>query len=172
MPLSEVRETFAPIVRTLDVARELGIVHRDVKPENIFLIHPAYGGGVRLMDFGFARLARSQRITGVGMVAGSPGHIPPEAWMGIADLDHRADVYGLAIVLFRVLAGTVPFTGDTLALMRAVTTGRRPSLRELRPDLGPSIDDWVQHALAIDREARFSRATALWNALLTCLPST
>jgi serine/threonine-protein kinase len=170
MPLSEVKEIFAPIVRTLDAARELGIVHRDIKPENIFLIHPAYGGGVRLLDFGFARFVRNMRITADGMVAGSPSHIAPEAWMGMPDLDHRADVYGLGVVLFRVLAGRVPFWGHPVDLMRTVVSGPRPSLLAYRPDLSPAIDGWVQHALAADRDRRFSRTTALWNALLTCLP--
>jgi serine/threonine-protein kinase len=169
MPFDEVREVFAPIVRTLEAARELGIVHRDIKPENIFLIHAAYGGGVRLLDFGFARFMRSARITAEGMIAGSPTHIAPEVWMGVPDIDHAADVYGLGVVLFRVLGGRVPFAGATVDLMRAVTAGPRPSLRALRPDLPPSIDDWVQHALAVRRDDRFRRATALWNALLTCL---
>jgi serine/threonine-protein kinase len=172
MPIPEMLEIFAPIVKTLDCARELGIVHRDIKPENIFVIHPAYGGGVRLLDFGFVRFIRNIRITNDGMVAGSPNHIAPEVWMGMTDVDHRADVYALGVVLFRVLGGRVPFMsgGSAVDLMRVVTTAERPSLCALRPDLPRSIDDWVVHALAADRDRRFSRTSALWNALKTCLP--
>jgi serine/threonine-protein kinase len=71
------------------------------------------------------------------------------------------------VVLFRVLGGQPPFTGNSLALMRAATRAPRPSLHALRPDLPRAIDDWAEHALAIDRERRFSRATAMWNALRT-----
>lgn len=170
MPLARVRALFEPIVHTLEAARTHDIVHRDVKPENVFVLHPAYGGGVRLLDFGFARFTRKRRITAQGMVAGSPTHIAPEVWRGEGDVDHRADVYGLAVVLFRVLGGQVPFPGDDLLkLMRAVIGAKRPSLHALRPDLDPSIDAWAAQALAIDREARFSRVTAAWNALWSTL---
>jgi serine/threonine-protein kinase len=171
MPIPDVLGTFAPIVETLEAARELEIVHRDVKPENIFLIHAAYGGGVRLLDFGLARTGKQLRFTQEGVVAGSPSHIAPEAWAGHDALDHRADVYALGVVLFRVLGGQNPFgpPDDFVALARAVTRGPRPSLRALRPDLPPAIDGWVEHALAIDPDRRFARATALWNALKGCL---
>ncbi len=170
MPNDQILQIFPPIVETLEVARELGIVHRDLKPENIFLIHPAYGGGVRLLDFGFARFMRSRRLTANGMVAGSPSHLSPEVWTGVDDLDHRADVYGLAVVLFRVLAGRVPFEARTmLDLMKQVTTAPRPSLRALRPDLPPLIDHWCEHALAANRDRRFHTARAVWNALKVCL---
>jgi serine/threonine protein kinase len=171
MPLSEVFAIFGPIVDTLEAARELGIVHRDVKPENIFIIHPAYGGGVRLLDFGFARFQNELRITQEGIIAGSPSHISPEAWAGVTDLDHRADVYAMGVVLFRVLGGRPPFdTGDIVKLMKAATGAPRPSLHALRPDLPREIDDWVEHALAIERERRFARVSALWKALCGCLP--
>jgi eukaryotic-like serine/threonine-protein kinase len=170
LPADRIASLFAPIVKTLDAARDLGIVHRDVKAENVFVIHPAYGGGVRLLDFGFARFTRSRRITRDGMVAGSPSNLAPEVWLGKDDIDHRADVYGLAVVLYRVLGGQVPFKGaNFIELMKAVTTAPRPSLRALRPDLPPAIDDWAEHALAVDRERRFQSATALWNALRGCL---
>lgn len=172
MPIPDVVRLLGPIVDTLEAAREIGIVHRDVKPENIFVIHPAYGGGVRLLDFGFARFQHELRITREGMVAGSPSHMSPEAWRGEAELDHRADVYALGVVIFRMLAGKNPFpTSDLRTLMQAVTSAPRPSLHALRPDLPASIDGWVEHALAIERDRRFARASALWRALRACLPA-
>jgi eukaryotic-like serine/threonine-protein kinase len=165
MDLDRVRALFAPIVVTLEAAHAQGIVHRDLKPENIFVVHPAYGGGVRLLDFGFVRLTRNRRITRQGTVAGSPNHIAPEIWAGHEDVDHRADVYSLAVVLYRVLAGVVPFDAPTyVELARLVTRGARPSLHERRRDLPPEIDDWVEHALAADRDARFQHPRAMWNA--------
>lgn len=170
MPLYQVVDVFGPIVSTLEVARQAGIIHRDIKPPNIFLVHPAYGGGVRLLDFGFARFTGTRRITKAGMIAGSPRYLSPEAWLGVTDLDHRADAYGLAVVLYRVLAGKLPFEGsDYLALMKAVTAGPRPSLHALRPDLPDAIDGWVALALNPDRDRRFQTAKAMWSALRTCL---
>ncbi len=169
MPLQELVAIFGPIVDTLEAARERGIVHRDIKPENIFVIHAAYGGGVRLLDFGFTRFVHTRGLTQPGIVAGSPLYLAPETWGGITDIDHRADVYALAVVLYRVLAGKVPFSGRINELLKIVRTAPRPSLHAVRPDLPEVIDDWVASALAIDRNERFERVGALWNALLACL---
>ncbi len=171
MSTSEIVAMFAPIVATLEAARERGIVHRDIKPENIFVIHAAYGGGVRLLDFGFTRFMHTRGLTAPGIVAGSPQYLAPEVWAGETDLDHRADVYGLAVVLYRVLAGSVPFSGRINELLKIVRSAPRPSLHAARPDLPKVIDDWVMQALAVDRNDRFERVSALWNALLGCLSS-
>jgi len=168
MLLPEIISTFEPIVTTLDAAHERGIVHRDIKPENIFVIDPEYGGGVRLLDFGFTRFVHARPMTAPGLVTGSPMFLAPEAWAGASDIDHRADVYALGVVLFRVLAGHVPFSGRIHELLEVVRKAPRPSLHELRPDLPKVVDEWVKLALAIKREDRFQNASALWSALLTC----
>jgi serine/threonine-protein kinase len=169
MPAAEIKRIFEPIVNTLEAARERGILHRDIKPENIFVVHAAWGGGVRLLDFGFTRFLHARPMTAPGMVAGSPTYLAPEVWAAVEDIDHRADVYSLGVVLYRVLAGELPFSGRPLEVMKKARTAPRPSLHAVRPDLPPVIDDWVAHALAIDREQRFQRAGALWAALLACL---
>jgi serine/threonine-protein kinase len=169
MTVPEVIRIFTPIVRTLDVAHGLGIIHRDLKPENIFVIHPAYGGGVRLLDFGFTRFVHARPMTMPGVVAGSPMYLAPETWAGSSSIDHRADVYALGVILYRVLSGKMPFTGRLRELLVSVRTAPRPSLHALRPDLPEMIDDWVQAALAVDPDHRFDKASALWKALITCL---
>src|SRR6185503_9134892 len=89
--------------------------------------------GVRLLDFGLAKIAAAKPVTRSGMVMGSPSYIAPEVWGGTPEiLDHRVDVYSLGAILFRALAGQVPFVGTTLnEQLRLVTEAKRPSLRAL-----------------------------------------
>ncbi|HEX7668316.1 MAG TPA: serine/threonine-protein kinase [Polyangiaceae bacterium] len=155
-----------PVVQTLRAAHEIGIVHRDLKPANIFVLSEAQGGGVRLIDFGFAKFQRLRGLTADDMIAGSPSYIAPESWLGKRDMvDHRIDVYGLGAVMFRCLAGRAPFVASELGtLLREVTDGPRPSLHALRPDLPPEVDDWVNQSLAIDPAQRFQGVVALFRA--------
>jgi len=165
MPLPRLAQLFEPIVSTLETAHAAGILHRDLKPANIFLLE---GGGVRLLDFGLARLKKSAPLTAAGTVMGSPSFMAPEAWTGVSDLlDQRADVYSLGVILFRVLAGELPFSGASLhEKFLSTTTAARPSLLRYRPELPRHADDWVALALAINREERFASVRALWNAFL------
>jgi serine/threonine-protein kinase len=167
--VAEVLAWFAPVVSTLEAAHDRGIAHRDLKPANVFLVDEAHGGGVRVLDFGFAKLLRAPAITAAGVVAGSPSYLAPEAWTAISGgtpPDHRADLYALAVMIFRCLAGRLPFEGtDVVQLYKAVTAGPRPSLCAHRPELPPEVDDWVAQALAIDPSQRFFRARGMWTAL-------
>jgi serine/threonine-protein kinase len=165
MPLPRVAEIFDPLVNTLETAHAAGILHRDLKPANIFLLA---GGGVRLLDFGMARLKKSAPLTAAGTVMGSPSFIAPEAWKGVSDLmDQRVDVYSLGVILFLVLSGELPFPGHNVAEKFVnATTAARPSLLKFRPDLPRDADSWVASALALDRDQRFGNVRALWNAFL------
>jgi serine/threonine protein kinase len=165
LSVERVAEIFDPIVETLDVAHHAGILHRDLKPANVFLLDY---GGVRLLDFGLARLKSAAPLTKAGTIMGSPSFMAPEAWKGQLGLvDHRADVYSLGVILFRVLSGALPFSGESLhEKFLGTTKGARPSLLAKRPDLPPAADDWVDMALAIDREDRFENVRALWSAFL------
>jgi serine/threonine-protein kinase len=168
VPLTLVLRLLAPIVDTLEISHDLGILHRDLKPENIFVLEPVGNGGVKLLDFGFAKFVRLKSVTAAGFVAGSPSYIAPEAWRGDPEqLDRRIDVYAMAAVIFRALAGRPPFVSDDVReLLRLATGGPRPSLHALRPDLPPEVDDWVYQALAIEPAERFFRIRALWNAFM------
>lgn len=167
MPLEHMVGLLDPIVDTLEAAHDRGIVHRDIKPSNIFLLDQSQGGGVRLLDFGLVKLMGAKPLTRQGVVAGSPSYIAPEAWAGNPlSLDHRIDIYSLAVIVFRVLGGRVPFeSNDLFEKMQMVTEGPRPSLHGLRPDLTPDLDIWVEQALAINPDHRFARIRAMWNAV-------
>jgi len=153
-----------PVVSTLEIAHAAGILHRDLKPGNIFVQND---GSVRLLDFGFAKFLRMRTVTLAGHIAGSPSYIAPECWKETTEsLDQRIDVYGLSAVLFRALAGRPPFVGDgVIQIMRQCLSAPRPSLHALRPDLPEAVDDWVESALAIERDERFMTVRASWRAL-------
>ncbi|HMJ56275.1 MAG TPA: serine/threonine-protein kinase [Polyangiaceae bacterium] len=157
-------ELLDPIVDTLEAAHVRGIVHRDLKPGNIFVLD---AGGARLLDFGLAKVMAAAPLTNSGMVAGSPSYIAPEVWKGNPRaLDHRIDVYSLGAIVFRALSGSVPFEGsDIVEKLHLVTTARRPSLHQLRPDLPLEVDVWVAEVLAIDPDLRFRQVRGMWNAL-------
>jgi len=166
--LADLRPILEPVVSTLEVAHGHGILHRDLKPGNIFVQND---GSVRLLDFGFAKCLRMRTVTLAGHIAGSPSYIAPECWQeSTENLDQRIDVYGFSAVAFRALAGRPPFVGDSvLDIMRQCVTAARPSLQALRPDLPAAVDDWVQASLAIEREERFVTVRATWTALSLAL---
>ncbi len=162
MSPAELEPILQPVVQTLDVAHRNNILHRDLKPANIYVQDD---GSVRLLDFGFAKFTHLRGMTRFGEVAGSPSYLAPECWAGDSKLlDRRVDVYGLAAVIFRALAGRPPFVGDPITLLKLATTGKRPSLHALRPDLPKKLDDWVETALAASRDDRFDGVLGLWNA--------
>jgi len=158
----------APIAETLEVAHNLNLLHRDVKPGNIFVLDSFVRGGVRLLDFGLAKDLSASSLTQTGMIAGSPGYIAPEIWRGKGrEADRRVDVYSLGVVAFRALAGRTPFDSKLPLdqFLIAVTRAPRPSLRALRPDLPAAIDVWVDKALAIAPVDRFASTVKMWDAL-------
>jgi serine/threonine protein kinase len=160
-------EILRPIASTLDAAHGRGILHRDLKPANIFIVDPERGGGVRLLDFGLAKLVDASTLTTDGVIAGTPSYIAPEAWAGKSRaLDHRVDVYGLGVLVFRALSGRLPPpSANVLDICRWATSGERPSLFALRPSLPRAIDPWVQKALAIAPGDRYQTVREAFGGL-------
>lgn len=169
MEAQEVLNVMRPVLETLGKAHELGIVHRDVKPANIFLL--SGNRGVRLLDFGLSRLQSSATLTAAGVVMGSPSYISPEAWLsGSKAIGPQADLYAAGVVVFRALTGRLPFEGESWAeTMQLATLSERPSARAARPDLPASVDAWVDVALAIDPNGRFQYARSFLDALSAAL---
>ncbi len=166
--LKRIVNLLGPIAETLDIAHDQGIVHRDIKPGNIFVLDSMTRGGVRLLDFGLAKDLNATALTQEGMIAGSPGYIAPEIWRGRAkDADRRIDVYSFGAVIFRALAGAPPFDPKQPLdrFLIEVTRGARPSLKKLRSELPQTIDDWVEKALAADPQDRFATVGKMWSVL-------
>jgi serine/threonine-protein kinase len=171
MSAFEVLRTLDPVARALHTAHSKGIIHRDLKPANIFRVASDLGGGVRLMDFGLVKMQGAEQLTQVGMIAGSPSYIAPEVWRA-QEFDHRIDVYSLAAVVFRCLAGKVPFSADdNLKLFMKVLKEDRPKLTPLRPDLSPEIDAWIAKSLAVNVDQRYGYISLMWNDLLRIVMS-
>lgn len=156
-----------PIVDTLEVAHRQGIIHRDLKPSNIFIIDREHGGGVRLLDFGLAKVMNAVKLTAAGMVAGTPSYIAPEVWAGnLSSVDQRSDVYALGVIVFRALTGAMPTSvRHPLELMNWAKNGQRPSLHAQRPDLPASIDGWLETALAAEPDRRYPSVRSAWDGL-------
>ncbi len=163
LPPDDVVAITRQLAAALDAAHAAGVIHRDVKPANA--MWNALGALV-LTDFGIARstLAPSQQ-TQVGMVVGTPGYLSPEQAQGLP-VTPASDLYSLGVVVFEMLAGRLPFDGDTpmsIAIQHIQTPP--PPLRALRPDVPPAVEAVVLRALAKDPTTRFERAEQFANAL-------
>ena len=149
--------------------RPLGLVHRDVSPQNLLV---TYGGVTKVADFGIAKaMARGGGSTQVGEVKGKVAYMAPEQALG-NPVDRRADVFGLGILLFQLATGTHPFRGDTDAETFARIALGEPVIfpRKLAPDYPPSLEAVVLRALAKEPEDRYESANALLRALDKALP--
>jgi hypothetical protein len=155
----------------LAAAHARGIVHRDIKPRNLFLVgrEPSRA---KVVDFGIARLGVSdiaptaRLLTGTGTLVGTVGYMSPEQAVGAKDLDPRTDVFAIGCVLFECLTGQRAFAGIHLvAVLAKVLHEEAPRVRALRPDLPPELDDVVARLMAKDPERRPADGAAVLREL-------
>jgi predicted Ser/Thr protein kinase len=148
------------VARALAHAHLHGIVHRDVKPENILV---GKDGLVRLTDFGIAHVIGLESMTMTGTLIGSPQHMAPEQIDGSRDLDHKVDIWGFGTVLFMALAGgRPPFEGDNPhQLLRRIVEGERPDIRRLNPHVDAALARIVDRCMAKERSARYGTMQAV-----------
>jgi predicted Ser/Thr protein kinase len=161
-PPAEVRRTVAEIADALHYAHRRGVVHRDVKPQNILLEDQT--GRALLTDFGIARLADGTHLTQEGAVVGTPVYMAPEQCAG-RPLDGRSDVYSLGVTAYLLLAGRPPFLGTAPELLVAHLNQEPPPLRDTVPDTPEDLAAAVSRALAKQPEHRWPDAAAFRDAV-------
>ncbi len=152
--------------QALGYAHEAGVLHRDLKPDNVMI---RVDGTVKLMDFGIARFLDESHVTLTGALVGSPAFMSPEQAIE-GELDPRSDLFSLGTVLFQLVTGQLPFTGaNPSVILKKVIEGDRPHVSELAPSMSPSLADVIERLMATHPEARFPSAEACVEALRGCL---
>lgn len=159
------------VASILHAAHAHGYVHRDVKPEHILLDRDESGSlRVRLLDFGVCAAAtapQSERDRESGRVFGTPSYVSPEQASGDPEVDARADIFGLGIVMYEALTGRLPFTASNVAsLLRRIIREDAPRAMLHRPDLGRAFDQAIATAMARDPDVRFPSMRSLSRALV------
>jgi CheY-like chemotaxis protein len=152
LPLAEIVSYAAQIADGLGYAHRRGILHRDVKTENLLFTGE---GRLKITDFGLARFDDTATITMAGSIAGTMTYIAPECARGLQP-DHRADIFSLGVVLYEMAAGEPPFRGEHVAaVLYDIVHTPTPSLAPVRPDLPEAFDRVVRRATAKDRDERY-----------------
>lgn len=171
LPIERVMRIGLELADALSRTHHLRIIHRDLKPANVLLTTE---GTPKLTDFGVASMADSAYLTQTGMWVGTPHYLSPEACNG-EKLDARADIWAFGVLLFEMLAGKVPFAGDTLmATLTAIFRHPLPDLSTMRRDVPEPLANLVQHMLVKERDRRISSmrlVAAELEALLNNKPS-
>ncbi len=146
----------------LAAAHEVGVIHRDIKPQNIII---EATGGLKIMDFGIARLKEERGMTAEGTVVGTPDYMSPEQARGKA-LDFRSDIYSTGVVLYEVFTGTIPFEGETpLAVVLKHIQETPPSPQARNPRIDPRISQIILKCMQKDPKDRYQSVNDLYEAL-------
>jgi len=161
LPMARMLDICAQAARGVSAAHEVGVIHRDLKPGNIFVSDR----GVKVLDFGISKQLDAAQ-TETGRIVGTPFYMAPEQIRRPDRVDARTDVYALGAVLFELLTGHPPFVADAVhALLYAITDGPEPDLRADAPTVSAEVEALVLRALARDPDVRFDTAAELAEAL-------
>ena len=172
MPVSQAVSVLRDVARALAYAHERGIVHRDIKPDNVLLS----GGAAVVTDFGIAKAISASRtasgdgatLTQLGTSIGTPAYISPEQAAGDPDIDQRADIYSFGCMAYELITGQPPFTNRTPQRLMAAHMSEKPQpIGELRPDVPPMLGALVMRCLEKDAAARPQSASDLLGVLDT-----
>lgn len=159
-PRAMVMQWMTQLLGALDYAHARGVVHRDIKPDNILI---GQGGQLKLTDFGIARINAST-LTQVGAMVGTPCYMSPEQFRGEV-VDGRADIFSCAVLLYQMLTGVRPFDGNSFELMHRITQEEALPASQRLPQLGRQYDEVLACAMAKQPEQRYASARAFLDAL-------
>jgi serine/threonine-protein kinase len=167
LPAAEVIRIMLPVIDGLALAHEHGVVHRDLKPANVFVAREAGHAQPKVLDFGVAKLLEQDldlQLTRQGTVVGSPAYMAPEQAQGLGDVDSRADVWAICVVIYEAISGRTPFDGDNYnAMLASILVDDVPALPERPGEHG--LWDVLAGGLRKDREKRFQSMRELGDAL-------
>jgi serine/threonine protein kinase len=169
LPVEEAVHYLLQACEALAEAHSLGIVHRDLKPANMFRTSRADGTpSIKILDFGISKLQNSDAgMTQTSTMMGSPYYMSPEQMMSSKDVDARTDVWALGVILHQLLAGEVPFGGDSIGEVCAkLITTEAPRLSDFRDDLPPGLQEVIDRTLVKDRSNRLSNVAEFAQALV------
>ena len=180
---SDALEILNPIMSVLNTAHEMGVVHRDLKPENIMIGKSGGASSVKLLDLGIAKMREiagnensgTTELTMAGQVLGTPYYMSPEQWGemsrdGNFEIDGRADIYSLGLVVYQMITGKRAYAGGTLHELRREHLAVHPApLREVMPDVSGAFSDAITRAIAKDRNDRQLTAGQLAGELLAAI---
>lgn len=164
LPVAQAVDLTGQVLEALEHSHRHAIVHRDIKPANVMLTGT---GRVKVVDFGIAKALTevATRLTGTGVAVGTPAYLAPEQING-GGTDHRTDLYAVGCLLYELLTGRPPYTGDSpFSVMHQHLAAEPVPPSRLRPELPPAMDAVIARALRKDREDRFGSASTMHQAL-------
>ncbi len=169
-PIEEVRRLLSEIADALAYAHTRGVIHRDIKPDNILI--DADTGRAIVTDFGIARaIEAGTRLTITGNALGTPQYMSPEQAVGERDVDGRSDIYSLGVVAYQMITGRLPFSGgNTMALLLKHVNERPLPIVDLRPDAPKPLRDAIERALMKAPEDRWPTAVSMRQAIMVDEP--
>ncbi len=167
LPISEAVDWTLQACAAIAEAHKAGIVHRDLKPSNLFLAEEAGVRVVKVLDFGISKLARDEpSVTTATVTLGTPLYMSPEQVRSSKDVDGRADIWSLGVILYELVTGSPPFLGTTTAAIAAIVADATPRPREVRPEVSEGLELAIMTALAKSPDHRFPTAEAFAAALM------
>jgi serine/threonine-protein kinase len=168
MPIGRAAQFCVQVLDALEHAHGVGIVHRDLKPANLMLTE---SGLVKVMDFGLARMVGSEHLTTAGYMVGTPAYMSPEQVLG-REIDGRADIYAMGVVLFRLLTAQLPFKADSgIAMVHRQLNDLPTPVRQIRSELPEAVESVIARALAKAASDRYQTADEFRRALTQLDPA-